>query len=181
MVRQEARGGRAGAVCVAGLLLAGCGAKEFRLSKAPEMPFNTFGRVDVRELRNKVELPKELDADDQKAFQAFVAGFPNRLREEIAKRGVFRVPEGKKLVVESSLIEFDPGSGSARYWVGFGAGEGKIRVNVDFKDELGNVVAQGQAVGGVSGGWGGGSLDDAMERLVDSIADFVRDNYERVR
>ena len=173
--------GRARAMLVAGWLLIGCGAKEFRLVKAPEMPFNAFGQLEVRELRNEVKLPKELDADDQKDFEAFVASFPNRLREEFAKRGVFRVAEGKKLVVESTLIEFDPGSGSARYWVGMGAGEGKIRVDVTFKDPAGKVVAQGQAVGGVSGGWGGGSLNDAMERLVDSIADFVRDNYETVR
>lgn len=112
----------------------------------------------------------------EKALQ-MAALITSEARERLAGR--FQ-QGGRTIVVQGRLVGFDPGSQAARYWVGFGAGQGTIVAEVSFLNEAGTVIAKGAAWGTVSGGWFGGSLNSAGRRVAKAVVDFVDDNYDAV-
>jgi hypothetical protein len=67
-----------------------------------------------------------------------------------------------------SVGKWDPGSQSLRWLVGFGSGKGQITVVVD--QGLG---VKGTAEGWVTGGWFGGSSDNAVVAAGHLIADTI--------
>jgi hypothetical protein len=95
------------------------------------------------------------------------------LRDDLTSRGIVaevgppRVPSP-----EASLrvAEWQPGDQAARYFIGFGAGEGYVLVEVDVKTADGSPLLQGQVRGHVSGGFFGGSSMEAVRAAAHSIA-----------
>jgi hypothetical protein len=104
------------------------------------------------------------------------------LRAALADRKLFLESTGSgKLVVQGRITQFDPGSQAARWMIGLGAGSGEIVAEIRFNDADGGEVARGTAVGGVSAGLAGGSLNSAVKRLVDAVVGFIQSNYKEVR
>lgn len=161
-------------VPAAAALLAACGgSREFRVTQPPAQPFRSFGALQVQPFT--IEEPR--DATVKEKALRMAALITNEVRERLA--GKF-AQGGRTITVQGRLIGFDPGSQAARYWVGFGAGEGSIVAEVTFLDESGTPVAKGAAWGTVSGGWFGGSLNSAGRRVAKAVVDFVDDNYSAV-
>ncbi len=67
---------------------------------------------------------------------------------------------GGELRIDVRINELDPGSKAARYWVGFGAGTGKVSATVTVGTHGTFTVA-----GKLSGGWFGGEMDSVMKKL----------------
>lgn len=156
-------------------LVVGCGSSQFLSRQEPVKPFGGFGSVEIREFRNQaVGLP----ADAAAQAEAFVRTLPLRVREKLAKEGRFTAGAGPALVIEGYLSAFDPGSQMARYIIGFGAGSGEIRAEVYFRDTEGGLVADGTARGTVWGGFFGGTLGEAEDRVARAIVEHVGKHWE---
>jgi hypothetical protein len=163
------------------LLLSGCGAKEFRAEQAPLRPFGEFGQVEGVELQIEVPDFDKMEPDEQQYVRVLARSFPDMLRSRLAEKKLFLAEGPNKLVIQGRITQFDPGSRTARYIIGLGAGSGEIVAEIRFNDAQGNPVARGTAVGGVTGGFGGGSIDAAVKRLVDAVVGFIRKNYSDVK
>jgi len=158
--------------------LAACGGyKEFRVSQAPTEPLRNFGSFEVVPFTvdglEQLESRKQANARETAAF--ITGELVERLKDE-----EFFVKGGKKIKIEGRLVGFNPGSQALRYFVGAGAGEGEIAVEVTFMNDSGGAVAKGFAIGTVHGGMYGGTTRSASKRLIKAIVNFIDDNYDEV-
>jgi hypothetical protein len=122
-------------------------------SKTP-LGLGAYKTLVVAEFQMTAELPEdEKDEDDQDDIRWADAGkeFQKQLVEAITKTntksGTFgEVKAGAKddaaadLVLEGRVTELNRGSRAARYFVGFGAGSGYIKVEARLTDKTGKVV-----------------------------------------
>jgi uncharacterized protein DUF4410 len=162
------------ALGAAALLLSACGgSRDFRVEQPPSEAFASYGALQVQPFT--IEEPRDAVVREKALKMAEL--LTNEVRDRLAGRFD---KGGRTLVVQGRLVGFDPGSQAARYWVGFGAGEGSIVAEVTFLNESGKAVAKGAAWGTVSGGWFGGSLNSAGRRVAKAVVDFVNDNYDAV-
>lgn len=158
------------------LFLASCGTSKFLVIKAPEQPFGPFGTVVVdpfavesQETMDAAAKAIAVDAASQMTT-LLVAGFKDSLVSGCARQ----------LRVKGSLKIVNAGSRAARYWLGMGAGEGRLTYDVSFVDEKNAVLARGLAQGTVRSGWGGGDLESANQRAASAITAFYRENKDAV-
>lgn len=164
-------------VCLS--ILTGCGAKDFRIKQAPESPLQEFGHIEVRPLAIEIPGMATLDPKVQENIQNFARSFPAKLQEELREEGLFKGDASKTLVLQGKLIEYDPGSQAARYFIGPCSGAGTIIGEIQFTDG-GTTVASGDAVGGVTCGWFGGFMGSAESRFRDAVENFIRKNYSQI-
>jgi len=108
-----------------------------------------------------------VDEDKRLEFEA-------TLKRMLNKRGF---TEGDGLILKYWAADADEGSRSARFWLGFGIGSGRLQVAVEFFDSAGNRLATTDNVGTVSGGFTGGSYSEAIVNTATAIADFTKKNF----
>jgi hypothetical protein len=159
------------------LPLTACGAKEFKVQQAPSGPLNAYGQVEV--VPFTVELPAGTEPERRAQANELLLIVRKRLVQKLASSELFS-DSGRKLILTGRLVSLDPGSQAARYMIGLGAGSGEIVADVTFSDESGNTIARGAAVGGVTAGFGGGSINSAARRLADAIYKFIASNHASV-
>ncbi len=81
----------------------------------------------------------------------------------------------RELKIEADLFEFDPGSRAARYFVGFGAGKGRIGYHVTLKDAAtSEAVGQLDAYGTLAMGVFGGDIGTAYDQCANAIIEYVK-------
>lgn len=157
--------------------IAGCATRNFTASQVPSKPFSTFGDADV----SRFTFETSADAEPATAQDAdHLAGIiQDRLRNRLKQSGLFD-KAGRKLGIRGRLVTVDSGSRAARYFIGFGAGTGRVVAEVSLLDESGSMIAKGSAFGTVSGGLFGGSFDAAGKQVADSVFNFIKDNFNEV-
>jgi hypothetical protein len=96
-----------------------------------------------------VNTPEAVKSEDE-----WVAAIRRGFEDEAAELGI----DGGSLAVDVVVTTCNPGSKSARYWVGFGAGKGKLELTATLSGH-GEVVVNGS----VTMGWTGGSFEDVCE------------------
>lgn len=149
------------------LLLAGCGVAEFKEDGPPPAPFPRFGSVEVRVAPVELDVPPEVRPE----LEGFAASLPARIGERLRKRNLL-ADGGRALVVDLRIVSYDPGSQTARYLVGFGAGGASIEARTEFRDgetRLGSGVARGTVWGGLFGG----SVSTAHDNVARAVVDYV--------
>jgi hypothetical protein len=157
------------------LLLAACGgSREFRVTQAATEPLRAFAQAEL--VPFTVEGLDRMDEKSRGRARDMAAEISGELGARLQSGAYFK-GSGRKLRIEGRLVEVDPGSQAARYFLG--AGKGEIVADVTFTNPDGGTVARGFASGTVSGGWYGGSLKSAAKRVAKAIVDFIDDNYER--
>lgn len=82
------------------------------------------------------------------------------------------------LKIEYSFLAYDEGNQALRYFVGFGAGEGTLKVKTTFRDSdtqeiLGSIETDGKLTMGAFGG----DFDGAIDKVVNDVFDFAKNNY----
>ena len=86
--------------------------------------------------------------------------------------------EGPGMRVEYGFMQFDEGSQAARYFLGFvGGGDAEMVVRVRFYDPDGNLLAEIQPTGRVSGGLLGGDAGSALRNIAIETATFAEQNF----
>ena len=99
-------------------------------------------------------------------------GFEGRVLSKLAEAGM---REGPSLVIEYYVMFHQPGSRTDRFWyLGMSdTAEGKLDVEVIFRDPDGKKLARIQAQGRIKGGVLGGSFGQAIERAADRVAEYT--------
>jgi len=83
----------------------------------------------------------------------------------------------KELKIDAELFMFNPGNRALRYFVGFGAGKGKIGYHVKlFDGETGDLAANFDAYGALVMGVFGGDIGNAMDECAEAIIRYIEDN-----
>lgn len=157
------------------LMFMGCSAShDFQVSKAPSRSFEDFGQVDIQRFSVDMSKYSTLDPDDQKKIQGIPPDLQAQLIKKMEKAKLFQKGTGGRLLITGQLGEYDPGDRTARWLVGFGAGEGHITATVSFADASGNVFCCGTAAGRVQFGLAGGSMSSAVDELSEAIIRFLQ-------
>ncbi len=74
------------------------------------------------------------------------------------------------LLIEGTLVKFNPGNRAARYIVGFGAGTASFEVECVFKDQkMGAELYRARYESKLAGGFFGGNKKDSVRGCVDGI------------
>jgi hypothetical protein len=148
----------------ASIILAGCITTATTVER--HKPSQTFQVVsaETSEQTTALAVPTDVHARFQQFFD-----------EELYSRGGFQ--RGPQLKIKWQFAEFDAGSRALRYFVGFGAGKGKITVHAMFLDERGHEIAAVDGFGTVVMGAFGGSYDSALRECAYEITKYAKDNF----
>jgi hypothetical protein len=85
---------------------------------------------------------------------------------------------GRDLTVRYRYISFDRGSRAGRWLAGpLGMGEAQMVLEAEFVDPSGTVVARVRGQGELSGGFFGGSSNSAIDKAVNEIARYARQQF----
>ena len=111
--------------------------------------------------------------------------FNGLLEGSLQSLGYSLVETNPQMILEVNLTEFERGSRSARFWVGFGAGKAVVRYTAQFKDSEGKLLAElqgGKAYSGMEFSDNAIFKSDESIRMgmisksVSQISDFIRNN-----
>lgn len=165
-------------ICIILIFAFGCAASYHEVKKS-EIPLKNYSKITLMPINNDKfwEQHPELKSDEKWLYQV------NRASEHIEKKvnDYFKEKMGsegnKELKMQAELFEFNPGSRAARYWVGFGAGKGKIGYHVKLYDgESNNQIAEFDAYGTISMGAFGGDIGVAYDQCANAIIEYIEIN-----
>jgi hypothetical protein len=155
---------------------AACGAAELRVTQAPIEPLNDFSQVEVSPFRlGLAGNPGPELLQDARNVADFIR---TRLAHRLENSKMFD-HSGRKLLVMGRIVKFDPGSRAARYLIGPCVGRATMLVEVSLLDERGFLVAQGTVSAEIWGGYFGGSLNSLGKKAMESVFDFIKNNYKK--
>jgi hypothetical protein len=158
----------AAAAAALGFLVSACGTGRTMVMEPPEAK-QAFTAVTLERAADTVTVPDEFRTRFLKDIRA-------RLYGEDGKAGPFA--EGPGLVIRIKVVQFDEGNQFERwFWGGIGnAGEGSLQVLAEFYDGE-KKLAQIQTEGRIGSGFFGGSMNEAVDKAAEEIADYAIANF----
>lgn len=128
-------------LAVAGTALAGCVSPKVTTPAPAAMDFHQFQRVKLA-ITNSVPTVYAIKAMPE---------FEGLLKGRLQSCGYTLVEADPELVVDVNVQQFDPGSRSTRFWVGFGAGRAVLKYTARCSDATGKLLAELQGGKAYSG------------------------------
>jgi hypothetical protein len=158
----------AAAAAALGFLVSACGTGRTMVMEPPEAK-QAFTAVTLERAADTVTVPDEFRTRFLKDIRA-------RLYGEDGKAGPFA--EGPGLVIRIKVVQFDEGNQFERwFWGGIGnAGEGSLQVLAEFYDGE-KKLAQIQTEGRIGSGFFGGSMNEAVDKAAEEIAEYAIANF----
>jgi len=152
-------------LCMA-MFLVGCGAGRMMVLEPAKGKAMKITSVSIKEEPPTVKIKKE----DREKFKLMLV----QALKSVC--GIESTEENPDLVVEYKIIQYNPGSRTARwFWGGVGnAGEGSVTVDAMFLTRNGERVGHIQAVGKIQSGFFGGSFSHALKKAAEQIALYVK-------
>ena len=139
-------------------------------SKIVVQPFDT----------DDVKLPEKDDNTYEpvkKVLASATEGFVQGLRGSVTPAVTISERPGKgagTLIVRGKVVEMDPGSKSARYWAGFGAGAARAKIEGELVDaKTGEVLVRFTQERRSGVGMMGGDYQELMQRNLNTIGEDV--------
>jgi hypothetical protein len=123
----------------------------------------------------QVHIAVTADAQGEDLREA-VEELTTTLRDDLTSRGIVAEVDSPRVpspLASLRVTEWQPGDQAARYFIGLGAGEGHVLVEVAVTTADGSPLLQGQVRGYVSGGLFGGSSMEAVRAAAHSIAGAI--------
>jgi len=157
-------------VCLTLVLLIGCGSGRTMVLKLPESQVET-GEVELVRGESTVEVPEKV-----------IVQFEEELRKVLFEKTEDREApfvEGPGVKLEYRFIQFDKGNQFSRYmWGGLGnSGEGTLTVQVSYFDNTDQELTTIQSEGKIGSGFFGGSINSAVNRCAEEIANYTETNF----
>ena len=151
---------------VAGLALAGCGTGRTTVLEAATQPIKATG-ITLQEAKSTVDCPADV-----------IAQFRAKLSERLYQPGAFS-KEGD-VTLSYRVVQYNPGSQFQRWLtVGLGnTGEGSLTFEAVYLDGAGNPIGKIMSEGRIGSGFFGGSLDNAVDKAADEVADYTEKNFK---
>jgi hypothetical protein len=164
-IRALALPGLGGAALAFALLLGGCsfGGSRTLIIDPVDTPMKV-STVTVIESRHTANMSPE----DRQLFR-------KKLAAALYEDGQFT--EGGEMVIEYRILLHDPGDQAARYFIGLGAGEAEVIVEVSFLDQHGEQVSEIECSGRLTMGTFGGDFHAAYDKVVEEIVSYVESNF----
>ena len=103
--------------------------------------------------------------------------FKLMLNDELFDKDGFA--KGSDIKLTFAFIHYVPGNRAARYALGGigGVGEGVMKIQVTFEDASGRQIAEIMSEGKIKAGFTGGSIDKALKRAAEEIAEYAKSNF----
>jgi hypothetical protein len=107
-----------------------------------------------------------------------VSRFESKVRERAGKSGMISSGE---LLLRYRFIQFEEGDQFQRwFWGGIGnAGEGSLTCEVLYLDPHGAELAKIQCEGRIGSGFFGGTLNEALDRMAQEVAEYTVQHFAR--
>ena len=145
------------------LFIIGC-ANATSVIKTPVVGHKKFTAFSFEEDNLGISVPKEK-----------IDYFQKKLTEMFEKDNY---KQGQGLKIKYSFRAYNEGNRFVRYMIGFGAGKGKMVINTKFYDATTGIkLSETDTEADVSMGLFGGSFDEALDKAVEEIYKFAKNNY----
>jgi len=152
-----------------------------RIEIVQTFKFSDYTRVAVVEFdTSEVKLPEKDDNTFEpvrKVLASATEGLVQGIRGEIEARVTVeeKAPESAgTLVIRGKIVELDPGSKSARYFAGFGAGAARVKIEAEVVDAgSGRVLARFEQERRSGVGVMGGDYQELMQRSLNAVGEDV--------
>lgn len=152
-------------VAALGMALAACSSAKTTVVDPTDQPMKVAA-ITVQEARPTVDCPPEVTAQ-----------LRDKLTAKLYKPGGFG--KGNNLKLTYRVVEFDGGDGSSRWSFNNVSGKGgKLTVEAIYTDRRGKEVAKISSAGTVGSSLMGGSLDKAIDKVTDEVADYTAKNFK---
>lgn len=158
---------RAIALVSLGLIgLTACGAGRTMILQSPAHEYRSSG-YRMQQADSTAPVPAEI-----------VARFESAVRERTRESGLAANDE---LLLKYRFIQFEAGDQFQRwFWGGIGnAGEGSLTCEVTYLDSEGKDLAKVQCEGRIGSGFLGGTMEDALGRMAQEVAEYTVQNFAR--
>ncbi len=161
--RKSALRGAMGPAVIA-LALAACSSAKTTVVDPAEQPIKVAA-ITVQEARPAVDCPPEV-----------VTQLRDKLTAKLYKPGGFG--KGNNLKLTYRVVEYDGGDGSSRWSFNNVAGKGgALTVEAIYTDRRGKEVAKISSAGTVGSSLMGGSIDKAIDKVTDDLADYTAKTF----
>lgn len=147
------------------LSLAACGTAKTVVLEAPKAR-KTYSSVDIVSNNPTVDVP----ADVTRVFEG-------ELRNELFGEGPFSAGEQLRLLY--TFVSHEEGNRLARwFWGGIGnSGEASVTIMVVYTNNGGEELAKTQVEGRIDSGFLGGSVDTAIKKAAQDVAEYTIKNF----
>ena len=147
------------------IVLSGCGSGRTIVKNKPSVDY----------VSNSVLAEEDLTKGGPEIDQRYKLYFKKYLEENLYKKN--RFVKGDCLRIKYYFFDAAEGSRAERYLGGFGVGEGSVYIIVNYFDKSGTEIVSTECIGTVTGGFGGGSFDLAIENAADEIVKYATKNF----
>ena len=156
---------RYGLLALVILFLTACGTAKTVVLETPSSS-QRFASVEIIADNPTVNVPPEI-----------TTVFEDELKTQLFESGKFA--PGNALSLHYTFVSHDSGSRLARwFWGGIGnAGEATVTVLVKYLDENKKEVAKTQVDGRIGSGFFGGSINSAVKKSAQDVAQYTIDNF----
>ncbi len=156
---------RVAGIIVFALAISACSSGKTTVVKAPTEKF-TAASVVIVEQNTEAPVPQNIRNN-----------FKLMLNDELYKKDGFA--KGSDIKLTFAFVRYAPGNRAARYALGGlgGVGEGVMQIQVTFEDASGRQIAEIMSEGKIKAGMAGGSIDKALARAAEEIAEYAKSNF----
>jgi hypothetical protein len=172
-----------GILMAAFLLVSGCASHRYTVVEPTKKELTDYYILEIRDFKSNLQ-----DSESKE----IAARFADRLlqnimkdREEHSDKPIFEdvVRETDKtdgvLLLDGTLISLEKGSRAKRYFIGFGAGKAYCTIQSIFTDKATNEpISKLNFDGELSMGIFGGSMDEAVQGVVEAYLDFFDEYFK---
>lgn len=157
--------GKLTGIIVIAVALSACSSSNTTVMKPPAEKF-TGASVEVVEQTTAVAVPQNIRNN-----------FQSMLNDKLYEKDGFS--KGSEFKLTYAFIQYEPGSRGARYALGGlgGVGVGIMKIQVTFEDASGRQIAQIMSEGKIKAGLAGGSIDTALDKVAEEIAQYAKSNF----
>lgn len=157
--------GKLTGIIVFALALSACSSGSTTVVKAPAEKF-TAASVVVVEQNTEAPVPQNIRNN-----------FKLMLNDKLYEKDGFA--KGSDIKLTFAFIRYEPGNRGARYALGGlgGVGVGIMQIQVTFEDASGRRIAEIMSEGKIKAGLAGGSIDKALDRVAEEIAEYAKSNF----
>jgi len=168
------------------LLVSACASHRYTVVEPRKKELTDYSILEIRDFKSNL---------GDRESKELAARFADRLHQKVMKdrlehpdevifddvvRGINKT-EGV-LMLDGTIISFEKGSRAKRYFIGFGAGKAYCTIQSIFTDKTKNEqILKLNFDGELSMGLFGGSIDEAVQGVVDAYLDYFDDYFENQR
>jgi hypothetical protein len=165
------------------LVVSACSSHRYTVVEPKKKELTDYSILEIRDFKSNLG-----DSESKE----LAARFADRLHENIVKDRQEHPDEvifddvvletdktEKVLLLDGTIISFEKGSRAKRYFLGFGAGKAYCTIQSIFTDKTSNEqILKLNFDGELSMGIFGGSVDEAVQGVVEAYLDYFEDYFE---